>query len=252
MIDNGEYQGKCFVVSGAAGGIGRETCRLLATKGASLHLIDVAREPLLAQARELGEMADRKGDVTWAASTIDTPEACRAALETLDRPVYAFIHLAGIFKPENFDDHPERVYDQVMAANLHNAFHMTTALVPRLDAGETTRMVFISSLAFRRGAFDHTAYSAAKGGITGLVRSLARRLAPGTLVNGLAPGHIDTPMPDHIWSDEGRAAKMLAEIPLKRRGRPRECATVIDFLCSEASSYVTGQIINVDGGIMSS
>ena len=144
------------------------------------------------------------------------------------------------------------VYDQVMAANLHNAFHMTTALVPRLDAGETTRMVFISSLAFRRGAFDHTAYSAAKGGITGLVRSLARRLAPGTLVNGLAPGHIDTPMPDHIWSDEGRAAKMLAEIPLERRGRPRECATVIDFLCSEASSYVTGQIINVDGGIMSS
>ncbi|MCB2010208.1 MAG: SDR family oxidoreductase [Geminicoccaceae bacterium] len=239
-----EYRGKRFVVTGAAGGIGRETCAILKEKGASLHLIDVAEGPLRERAGELG------GDVSWAVSTIDTPAACRTALEAVDGPVYGLIHLAGIFKPEDFNDRPEIVYDQVMAANLHNAFHISTAIVPRLDPDAITRMVFISSLAFRRGAFDHTAYSAAKGGITGLVRSLSRRLAPATLVNGLAPGHIDTSMPDHIWSIEERAAKMLSEIPLKRRGHPRECATVIDFLCGGGSTYMTGQVLNVDGGIV--
>ncbi|MEZ5826516.1 MAG: SDR family oxidoreductase [Geminicoccaceae bacterium] len=245
MSTTNEYRGKRIVITGAAGGIGKETCRILADKGASLHLIDVDGTPLRERAEELGS------DVTWSFSTIDTPDACRAALAPVEGPVYAFIHLAGIFRPENFDDHPEIIYDQVMSANLHNAFHMATALAPRLDPAELTRMVFISSLAFRRGAFDHTAYSVAKGGITGLVRSLARRLAPATLVNGLAPGHIDTSMPDHIWSIGERAAKMLSEIPLKRRGHPRECASVIDFLCGGGSSYITGQVINVDGGIIS-
>ncbi|MCB1835548.1 MAG: SDR family NAD(P)-dependent oxidoreductase, partial [Geminicoccaceae bacterium] len=118
-----EYRGKRFVVTGAAGGIGRETCAILKEKGASLHLIDVAEGPLRERAGELG------GDVSWAVSTIDTPAACRTALEAVDGPVYGLIHLAGIFKPEDFNDRPEIVYDQVMAANLHNAFHISTAIV---------------------------------------------------------------------------------------------------------------------------
>jgi 3-oxoacyl-[acyl-carrier protein] reductase len=107
-------------------------------------------------------------------------------------------------------------------------------------------MVFISSLAFRRGAFDHVPYTAAKGGVTGLVRALSRRLAPGVLVNGLAPGIIDTGMPQKIIATRGE--RLIREIPLQRWGEAREVATVIDFLLGVGASYITGQVINVDGG----
>jgi NAD(P)-dependent dehydrogenase (short-subunit alcohol dehydrogenase family) len=111
-------------------------------------------------------------------------------------------------------------------------------------------MVFASSLAFRRGSFDHIAYSAAKGGIAGLVRALARALAPKALVNGVAPGIILTGMPEHMLEAPDRRERLLAETTLKRFGHPREVATVLRFLLSDDSSFITGQLINVDGGVV--
>ncbi len=136
-----------------------------------------------------------------------------------------------------------------MAANLTNAFDMAAACRPKLDPDATCRMVFASSLAFRRGSFDHVAYSAAKGGIVGLVRALARKLAPNVLVNGLAPGIIETAMPEHIISVPERRKRLIAEIALKRFGHPREVATVIEFLLGPGSTFITGQVINIDGGV---
>jgi NAD(P)-dependent dehydrogenase (short-subunit alcohol dehydrogenase family) len=129
---------------------------------------------------------------------------------------------------------------------------MAAAAAPRMDPDEVGRMVFASSLAFRRGSFDHVAYSAAKGGIVGLVRALSRGLAPAVLVNGLAPGIILTGMPDHILAVPERRERLLAETALKRFGQPREVATVIHFLLGAGSSYITGQVINVDGGVINS
>ena len=242
------YDGKLFVVTGAAGGIGRETVKLLLSKDARCLLVDRDQSGLVAMSKELD--AGRK--LAIAASDIASPEACDCALDTVDGPIYAFVHLAGLFEPEDFGGGARSVWDRVQAANLTNAFDMAVAVSKRLDEESVCRMVFVSSLAFRRGSFDHVSYSAAKGGIVGLVRALSRRLSPDVLVNGLAPGHIDTGMPAHIWSDRARSERMLAEIPLKRRGHAREVATVIDFFCSEASSYITGQVLNIDGGIVGS
>ena len=97
------------------------------------------------------------------------------------------------------------------------------------------------------GSPDRAAYAAAKGGLVGLTRSLARKLAPDVLVNAVAPGIIDTAMAAPLIA--GRDARSPADVPLRRWGRPEEVAGVIRFLCSEDSSYVTGQTITVDGGI---
>jgi NAD(P)-dependent dehydrogenase (short-subunit alcohol dehydrogenase family) len=241
-----EFEHRLIVITGGAGGIARESAKLLLAQGADLLLIDPSASLLAASAGELGGGTR----VRTAVSALDSPEACAAALADVDRPIYALVHLAGIFRPDALDGAHRPLWDATIAANLTNAFDMAAAVRPKLDPEATCRMVFASSLAFRRGSFDHIAYSAAKGGIVGLVRALARTLAPGVLVNGLAPGIILTSMPEHMLEVPERRERLLAETTLRRFGHPREVATVIRFLLSEDSSFITGQLINVDGGVV--
>ena len=237
-----EFENRLIVITGGAGGIARETAKLLLEKGAQLLLIDPSASLLAASAAELVGGAR----VRTVVSALESPEACTAALAGVDRPIYALVHLAGIFRPDALDGAHRPLWDATMAANLTNAFDMAAAVRPMLDAEVTCRMVFASSLAFRRGSFDHIAYSAAKGGIVGLVRALA----PKVLVNALAPGIIQTGMPAHMLEVPERRERLLAEITLGRFGHPREVATVIRFLLSDDSSFITGQLINVDGGVV--
>ena len=241
-----EFENRVIVITGGAGGIARETAKLLLSHGAELLLIDPSATMLGASAGELAGGAR----VRTVASGLESPQACALALADLDRPIYALVHLAGIFRPDALDGAHRPLWDATMAANLTNAFDMAAAVRPMLDAEATCRMVFASSLAFRRGSFDHIAYSAAKGGIVGLVRALARALAPKVLVNGLAPGIILTGMPAHMLEVPERRERLLAEITLQCFGHPREVATVIRFLLSDDSSFITGQLINVDGGVV--
>jgi 3-oxoacyl-[acyl-carrier protein] reductase len=238
-----ELADKAIVVTGAAGGIGRETTRLFLDAGARLLLID-RDEAALAELATTLAAGER---VRTVVSPIDSPAACAQALDAAARPIYGLVHLAGLFEPDGLTPDDRAIWDRAMAANLTNAYDMAIACVPRFDPDATCRVVLISSLAFRRGAYDHVSYTAAKGGIVGLVRALSRRLAPGVLVNGLAPGIIDTPMPARIIARRGD--RLIRDIPLKRWGQPREVATVIGFLLGEGSSYITGQVINVDGGV---
>jgi 3-oxoacyl-[acyl-carrier protein] reductase len=239
------FDGKLIVITGGAGGIARETATLLLADGAELLLIDPSASVLEASAAGLTP----RDHVRTAVSALESPDACAAALAGIEGPIYALVHLAGIFRPDALDPAHRPLWDVTMAANLTNAFDIAAAIRPKLDPETTCRMVFVSSLAFRRGSFDHIAYSAAKGGIVGLVRALARALAPEVLVNGLAPGIIRTGMPEHMLEVPERRERLLAETTLTRFGEAREVATVIRFLLSEDSSFITGQVINVDGGV---
>ncbi len=231
---------RTLAITGAAGGIGRALCVLLADSDDQLLLIDRPESGVEALAASLGGTA--------VASSPLSVDECNAALSAVDGPIDGLVHLAGTFEPDVDLGNDPSVWQRTIQNNLENAYSFATAFIPRLPEDRAGRIVFISSLAFRWGSVDHTAYSVAKGGLVGLTRSLARRLGPRATVNALAPGIIETPMPAQIIAERGEMLKSAN--PLRRFGQPHEVATVIRFLLSDDSSYITGQTINVDGGHM--
>jgi len=237
-----EFLGKRIVITGGAGGIGYETARQFMDQGGHVVMDDPDQERL-AQAQEaLGRVR-----LATLASSLDTPAACAAALDAAAGPVHALIHLAGVFEPDPMDPEDHGVWNRAIAANLTNAYDMAVAFQSRYDKRDPARIVFVSSVAFRRGSAGYPPYGAAKGGIVGLTRSLSRRFAPNILVNAIAPGLIDTKMATRTIAERGEEG--IRQIPLQRVGHPGEIASVIRFLCSKDSSYITGQTITVDGGM---
>ena len=240
-----DFVGKRIVITGGAGGIGVETARAFMDQGGHVIMVDIDEERLLQAEAVLGRV--RLG---LHRSALDTPEACAAAIEAAGAPVYALIHLAGLFEKDAMEADDHSVWDRAIGVNLTSAYDMAVAFSTRFAKGasdrEPARIVFTSSVAYRRGSAGYPPYAAAKAGIVGLTRSLSRRLAPDVLVNAVAPGLIDTRMAAETIAERGEAYQR--EIPLQRYGHPSEVATVIRFLCSRDASYITGQTITIDGG----
>lgn len=237
-----EFVGKRFVITGGAGGIGIATARQLIDRGGHVIVVDRSAEHL-EQAREaLGRIR-----IGLFESALETPEDCAAALDAAGAPVHAMIHLAGLYERDPLDPADHGVWNRTIAANLTNAYDMAVAFASRFDRREPARIVFASSVAFRRGSPDYAAYGAAKGGIVGLTRSLSRKFAPDILVNAVAPGVIETRMAATTIAERGD--RFLQDIPLRRFGQAPEVASVIRFLVSRDASYITGQTITIDGGM---
>jgi 3-oxoacyl-[acyl-carrier protein] reductase len=237
-----DFVGKRIVITGGAGGIGVETARAFMDQGGHVVLVDIDEERLLRAEALLGKVR-----LALHRSALDTPSACAAAIESAGAPVYALVHLAGLFEKDTMDAGEHGVWNRAIGVNLTSAYDMAVAFSTRFDRRQPARIVLTSSVAYRRGSAGYPPYATAKAGIVGLTRSLSRRLAPDVLVNAVAPGLIDTSMARDTIAERGEAYKR--EIPLQRYGHPSEVATVIRFLCSTDASYVTGQTITIDGGI---
>ncbi|HEY3848756.1 MAG TPA: SDR family oxidoreductase [Acetobacteraceae bacterium] len=236
-----EFTNRRIVITGGAGGIGVATARAFLDHGAHVILCDPDAQRLDEAKAALGGVR-----VFTVATDLSTPALCADPLVRA-KPVYALVHLAGVFEPDPLDPDEHGVWDRAIAANLTNAYDMAVAFRPCADTRGPARLVFASSVAFRRGSAGYAAYGAAKGGIVGLTRSLSRRFAPDILVNAVAPGVIMTRMAEPIIAERGDAYQR--EIPLQRFGQPHEIASVIRFLCSSDASYITGQTITIDGGL---
>ena len=241
-----DFVGKRIIVTGGAGGIGVETARAFMDLGGHVVMVDRDEARLAQAVTELG----RVRLAVWP-SALDTPAACAAAVGSAGGPVFALVHLAGVFEKDAMDADEHGIWDRAIAANLTNAYDMAVAFSTRYaksaDPREAARIVLTSSVAYRRGSAGYPPYAAAKGGIVGLTRSLSRRLAPEVLVNAVAPGVIETPMAAPTIAERGD--EYLRDIPLGRFAHPAEVASVIRFLCSREASYVTGQTITIDGGL---
>ncbi len=236
------FTGKRIVVTGGAGGIGIETVRAFMDHGGHVIMADVDEDALSRAQQTLGRV--RLGTI---ASALETPAECARVIQAAGAPVYALVHLAGLFERDRLDPDDHGVWNRAIAANLTNAYDMAVAFSRRFDPREPARIVLTSSVAYRRGSADRVPYAAAKAGIVGLTRALSRKLAPEVLVNAIAPGVIETKMADPVIAERGEAYR--TEIPLRRFGKPAEIASVIRFLCSPDASYITGQTITIDGGL---
>ena len=232
-----------FVVTGGGGAIGQACARQLLDLGARVLLVDIDDARLDAAAQVFG------GAVDVHRSALDSPAAA-AALEAMGGSVHGLVNMAGIFEHDPLDPEDRSAWDRSMAANLTNAYDLCVAYQTRRDPEKVGRIVMASSLAFRRGAPGRVAYCAAKAGIVGMVRALAREFAPHTLVNAVAPGFIRTSMTEELAQTRGD--DYLKTIPLGRFGTPDDVAAMVVFLCGPGSAYITGQTYNVDGGLWNS
>src|SRR5689334_6775027 len=243
-------EGKTAVVTGGASGIGAATARRLTAEGARVAICDLDMERALQVASEVGGEAFQM-DVTDGKSVRDAVSAAEEALggATL------LVNNAGTDEFGFFKDTDEGLWQRVIDVNLVGVLRVSHALLPGMIERGGGRIVNVASEAGRVGSNGSAAYSAAKGGVIGFTKALAREGARyGVLCNAVAPGPIDTPLlnsaPQQL-GDLGRKVidVMVGSTVLRRMGEPDEVAAVIAFLCSDDASYVTGQALGVSGGL---
>jgi NAD(P)-dependent dehydrogenase (short-subunit alcohol dehydrogenase family) len=227
-----------MVVTGGAQGIGAAVARLARQQGAHVAVLDLAPAP----------DADR-----YVECDVASARSVRSALAEVRKsfgPVSVLVNNAGIAPAGRFEEFTEEQWNQVLAVDLTSVFHCTQSALPQLRESGGGSVVNVGSIAGRHRSFTASAaYAAAKGGVIALTRQLAHELAPdGVRVNCACPGLVGTGIIRRNVTDEQRVA-LASQIPLSRLARPEEVASVICFLASDAASYVTGAIVDVNGGL---
>lgn len=243
-------KGKVALVTGASRGIGRAIALELARQGAA---VAVNYQGNKAAADEvLGEILQRggkglvlQGDVSQAEDAEALVRTTVEALEGLD----VLVNNAGITRDNLILRMKEEDWHQVLAVNLTGAFNCSKAAAKVMMKARKGRIINISSVVGLKGNAGQVNYAAAKAGLVGLTKTLAKELGSrGITVNCIAPGYIQTEMTQVL--SEAQRAKIASAVSLGRMGEPGDIAPLVGFLSSEAASYITGQIIAVDGGMM--
>ncbi|MFC1571427.1 3-oxoacyl-[acyl-carrier-protein] reductase [Candidatus Margulisiibacteriota bacterium] len=231
---------KVALVTGAAQGIGKAIAEALAKEGAKVIISDVNLELAEQTAKELGGQA-LKMNVTDS-TDVD------AGIKQIGK-IDILVNNAGITKDGLFVRMKKADWDTVINVNLNGVYNVSRAVAPLMMKQRSGKIINIASIVGEMGNAGQANYAASKAGVIGLTKTLARELAPrGVTINVVAPGFIKTAMTDKI--PEGIQQKMQAAIPLGRLGLPEDVAQAVLFLASGAADYITGQVVNVNGGML--
>ena len=241
-------EGRVALVTGASQGIGRATAVELAARGATVALAARSKDKLAAVAEEIRAAGGTAEVFELDVAAEDSiKQAAREVLLKLHK-IDILVNNAGITKDglmlrmKRFD------WDSVLATNLTGTFLLTQLVAAAMLRARYGRIINITSVVGQTGQAGQVNYAASKAGLIGLTKSLARELASRSItVNAVAPGYIETPMTD-VLNEEQRHA-MAANIPLGRVGSPVEIAHAVAFLASDDAAYITGHVLNVNGGM---
>jgi len=243
-----ELKDRVAVVTGSGRGIGRAIASHLAKNGAKVVVAELAGygEEVAVELRASG------AEATYLPVDVSDPESVRTMVEQISERwgrIDILVNNAGIRPTCPFLEMSLSDWERVLAVNLTGTFNCCVAIAPHMVERGWGRIVSISSLAAQRGSTGgHSHYAAAKAGIVGFSKSLARELAPhGITVNVVAPGWIDT----QGWEGQldGRRDEYTSRVPVGRLGQPDDVAFVVGFLVSEEASYLTGVTVPVNGGL---
>ena len=237
------------VVTGGAQGIGRAISEALAREGAKVVVADINEQQAQTAANEI---AQKHGIETLAvvgnvANGEDCEKIIRQALDKFSK-INILINNAGITRDNLIMRMSDAEWDAVLGVNLKGVFNCTKAVSRSMLKARSGRIVNIASVVGLMGNAGQANYSASKGGVIALTKTCAREFASrGILVNAVAPGFIRTAMTDALTEDVKK--KLSEQIPLARLGEAEDVANAVVFLCSDASSYITGHVLSVNGGM---
>ena len=241
---------KCALITGATRGIGKQIAITLAKQGYNIALnYRKENEELENTKKEIEKIGVQvlavKGDV---ANFENCENFVKQVIERFGQ-IDVLVNNAGITKDMLLMRMMKEDFEQVIDTNLVGTFNVTKNVVPYMMKARSGRIINISSVVGISGNTGQTNYSASKAGIIGFTKSLAKEIASrNILVNAVAPGFIETNMTDVLKDDVKQ--EIAKNIPLKRMGTTQDVANVVKFLASDDSSYITGQVINVDGGML--
>ncbi|ADC50736.1 short-chain dehydrogenase/reductase SDR [Alkalihalophilus pseudofirmus OF4] len=235
-------EGKIAFVTGGGSGIGAAISQKLDREGASVIIFDLNEEGRQVADSLRNDCLFVQGNV---ADQNDVKNGVQRALERFGR-IDILINNAGIFRDQKLTKMTEEEWEIVMNVNLKGAFLTLKEISPLMKEQGYGKVVNISSVS-HKGNFGQANYSASKAGLVSLTNTAALELAPEVTVNVIAPGSIDTPLFQSM--DEKGKEKFINKIPMKRVGQPEEIAQAVLFYASDASSYITGTLLEVDGGL---
>ncbi len=240
--------GKVALVTGGAQGIGRAIALLLAREGAKVAVADVNLEKALETSRELEALG---GQAAAIGGSVSDPKSAEAMVEQTAEKfggLDILVNNAGITRDGVLLRMKEEDWDSVMAVNLKGAFHCTKSALRLFLKRKGGKVINIASVTGEMGNAGQSNYAASKAGLIGFTKSVAREYASRNIqVNAVAPGFIDTAMSQAIPQRDRDF--LIKQIPMERLGSPEDVAEAVLFLAGPASDYITGQVINVNGGM---